>query len=306
MRLNQSLLLLLLTISISAEESMGVIDQYHNDLCTALIHTSNSIDNYFIEEDRGTSSSRTSAQLSSSFALENHQKLEKYIRFRLRLNLPKIQKNLRLVFEDENNDNALYDGTTLNDKNFDAKRYYLRIEYFNFIKYKLNMVAASGLRIRQGNLVPYLNLRSRYDAYQGERLKSEFFNRFRFYSDGEIENIFEFNSLYSIDPSLYAVWSNQLLYDNEDAYERIVDDLSLVSVLDEKRQISAGVGITNQLKNFKNLNVEYYHLHTLYHHVFYKKWLYYQLAPSVLWRERNHFQISYRFMVKLGVLFNNY
>lgn len=303
MAIKKSLLLLLLITSIYAEENASVWDQYHENLCDALINTSNSIDDYFIE-DNSSESSRTSAQLSTSFAMENHQDFEKDIRFRLRLNLPKIQKNLRLVFEDENNDNALYDGTTLNDENLENRRYYLRLEYFNFKKYKVDMVAGGGVRIRQNNLVPYFNLRSRYDAYKDDVLKSELYNRFRFYTDGEIENIFEFNSLYTIDPVLYAVWKNQLRYDNREEFETLASDLSLVKVLEEKKQISMGLGIINQLKNFKNLNIEYYHLHTLYHHLFYKDWLYYQLAPSVLWRESNDFKVSYRFMVNFGVLFN--
>ncbi|MBU1667830.1 hypothetical protein KKC13_05380 [bacterium] len=303
MSIKKLLLLLLLITSIYAEDNTSVWDQYHDTLCMALINTSNSIDNYFIEEN-SSDSSTTSAQFSTSFAMENNQDLEKDIRLRLRLNLPKIQKNLRLVFEDENNDNALYDGTTLNDERLENKRYYLRLEYFNFMKYKLNMVAGGGVRIRQNTLVPYFNLRSQYNAYQDDTLKSEFYNRFRFYSDGEIENIFEFNALYHINTSLFAVWRNQLRFDTEEEFETLTSDLSLIKSLEEKTQVSVGLGIINQLTNLKNPNIEYYHLHTLYHHVFYKDWLYYQLAPSVLWRESNDFEISYRFMVNFGVLFN--
>ena len=305
MAIRKSLLLLLLITSMYAKENSLVWDEYHAGLCSALISTSNSIDNYFIE-DNSSDSSTTNAHFSTSFAMENHQKMEKDIRFRLRLNLPKIQKNLRLIFEDENNENTLYDGTTLTDTHLDNKRYYLGLEYFNFMRDKLNMVAGAGVRIRQRMLVPYFNLRSRYKAYHNEGLKSEFYNRFRFYSDGEIENVFEFDSVYHINPSFYATWRNQLRYDNQEPFESMTSDLSLIKVLKEKTQMSMGLGIINHLKNFKNLNVEYYHLHTLYHHVFYKNWIYYQVAPSLLWRESNDFEVSYRFMVNLGILFNKY
>ena len=126
-------LLALLFTSVYAEYNVSIWDEYHENLCNALINTSNSIDDYSVD-DNHSGSSNTSAELSTSFAVENNQKLEKDIRLRLRLNLPKIQKNLRLVLEDETNDNALYDGTTLQNEKLQDKRYYLGLEYFNFMK----------------------------------------------------------------------------------------------------------------------------------------------------------------------------
>jgi len=286
-----------------AEENNSVFDQYHDDLCKALVSTSNSIDNYFIEEN-STTNSKTHAEFSTSFAMEANQDFEKDVRLRLRLNLPKIQKNLRLIFEDENNDDTLYDRTTLNDQQLIDKSYYLRLEYFRLVKKKLNMVLGAGLRIRQGNLVPYGNLRSRYNLFKNNHLKSAFYNRLRFYSDGEIEDIFEFNSLYKLNASFNALFQNQLSYSNRDEFEIASHDLSLIKQLNKKKQLSVGVGTRAYLKNFKDYSIEYYHVHTRYHHLFYKDWLYYQVAPSALWREGNNFNISYRMMFNFGILFN--
>lgn len=294
----------LVMLNIYAENNSSLLDVYHDDLCKVLVKTSNSIDNYFIEENSSVSST-TRAELSTSFAMEANQEFEKDVRFRLRLNLPKIQKNLRLIFEDESNDESLYDRTTLNDEHLIDKSYYLRLEYFKIMKKKLNMVAGAGLRVRQGNLVPYLNLRSRYDLYKDKGIKSAFYNRFRFYTDGEIEDIFEFNSLYDIDSSLHTIFRNQLSFSNKDEFEIAYHNVSLVKQLHKKRQLSLGIGLRGYLKNFKNYSVEYYHFHTLYHHLFYKDWIYYQVAPSVLWRESNNFNISYRLMLNFGIFFKN-
>jgi len=297
------LLLFFITTVIYADNNQSDIDEYHDNLCKILVSTSNSIDNYFIEANSSISST-THAEFSSSMAMENSQSFEKSVRLRLRLSLPKIQKNLRLIFEDENNDNSLYDRTTLNEEKLIDKSYYLRLEYFKFIKKKFNLVAGAGLRIRHGNLVPYLNLHARFDLYEEKPIKSSFYNRFRFYSDGEIEDIFEFNTLYRFDRSAYAIFRNQLTFSNLDNVETLYHDISLVKELNEKKQLSVGGGIRSELKNFKDYNVEYCHLHTLYHHLFYKNWGYYQVAPSVLWRESNHFSISYRLMLNFGILFN--
>jgi hypothetical protein len=297
------LLLFLITTVIYADNNQSSIDQYHDNLCEILVSTSNSIDNYFIEESNSSIGSSTHAEFSSSVAMENSQAFEKSVRLRLRLSLPKIQKNLSLVFEDENNDNSLYDRTTLNEEKLVDKSYYLRLEYFKFIKKKFNLVAGAGLRIRHGNLVPYLNLRSRFDLYKEKPIKSSLYNRLRFYSDGEIEDIFEFNTHYKFDESAYAIFRNQLTLSNLDNIETLYHDISLVKELNKKKQLSVGGGVRSVLKNFKDYSVEYCHLHTLYHHLFYKNWGYYQVAPSVLWRESNQFRTSYRLMLNFGILF---
>jgi hypothetical protein len=298
---------LLLAVSLMAEENVTStnIDHYHDTMCQFLVNTSHSIDDYFIEGNT-TELSKTRAEFSTSYAIEGHQKDQQDIRLRLRLNLPKIQKNLRLVFEDETNDDALYDGTTLNDQTtLQNKRYYLRLDYFNYVKEKFNMVLGGGVRIRHSNLVPYLNFRSNYDVYQDTKIKSQFYNRFRFYSDGEIENIFEFNSIYTLNPSLYATWRNQLSYERSSRFQTLLNDVTLIQVLDDRKQLQGGVGVVSSFNQFKNANIDYYHLHGLYQHIFYKNWMYYQLAPSILWRETNNFNVSYRFMVNFGILFNN-
>jgi len=304
MKISLRLILLpFLLTNIFAKSSIELFEEYHDELCNILVNTSNSIDDYFVEGNESSISSKTYAELSTSIAMEANQEFEKDMRLRLRLSLPKIQKNLRLIFEDENNDDSLYDRTTLNNEKLRDKSYYLRVEYFKFIKKKFNLALGAGLRVRQGHLVPYLNLRSRYDVYKDSNIKSSFYNRLRFYTDGATEDILEFNNIYTFDETVYAILKNQLSYSNEKSYETAYHDLSLIKEINDKKQLRVGMGIRSDLQNFKNYDIEYYHIHTLYHHLFYKKWLYYQVAPSVLWREENSFDISYRLMVNFGIYF---
>ncbi|CAA6805802.1 MAG: Unknown protein [uncultured Sulfurovum sp.] len=284
-----------------AENNTSVFDVYHNNLCKVLVNTSNSIDNYFVDDNRTNESSETYAEFSTSMAQESHMGLEKDVRFRLRLNLPKIQKNLRLIFEDDSSDNLLYDGTTLNDRHLDSKEYYLRLEYLNYVKDTFNMRMGGGVKIRRGNLVPYFNIRSRYELHKEGKSKGEFFNRFRYYTDGEIENNLEFNSLYTIADDFYAIWSNILYHSNEDPYETLANDITMVSIFNEKQHIRYGLGISNHIKKFEDMNVDYYYLHGVFHHVFYKHWAYYEVAPSILQRDINNFKTSYRLLLKFGI-----
>ncbi len=303
MKVIKIFIVMVLFSKVYAQSNMEILEEYRDQLCTMLVNASNSIDDYFVENNLTNLRSKTYAKFSSSIAMESNQKFEQDMRLRLRLNLPKIQKNLRIIFEDENNDNSLYDRTTLNNENIKDKSYYLRLEYLKFVKKKFNLGLGLGLRVRQGNLVPYLNFRSRFDIFKDESFKSVLRNRFRYYTDGEIEDILEFNNLYIFDSSVYAIFRNQLSYSNQDSYERAYHDFSLIKKLSDKKQLSVGMGVRSDLVNFKHYDVDYYHVHTLYHHLFYKNWLYYQVAPSTLWRESNDFKLSYRLMLNFGILF---
>jgi hypothetical protein len=296
--------ILLFSSFLSSDDNVTLIDKYHDDLCQVLVDTSNSIDDYFVESNCTEETSTTRAELINSFAIESHQGFEKDIRLRLRLSLPKIQKNLRLVFEDETNDNTLYDSTKLSNEHLEEKNYYLRLEYFKFVKKSLNMAFAGGVRIRDAHLVPYANIRSRYSLYDKGKLESELYNRFRYYTDGEIEDAFEFNSKYSINSSLEVFFRNQLSYSNKEEFQTLINDIAWIKTLNDKEQVGAGFGLVSRVKNFKKSDTDYVHFHVLFHHIFYKDWMYYQVAPSVLWRESNEFKTSYRYMMNFGILFN--
>jgi hypothetical protein len=290
---------------LNGKEDINLFDEYHDSLCKVLVNTSNSIDDYFIEDKNNSLSSTTHAEFSTSFAKETYFGMEKDVRFRLRLNLPKIQENLRLVFEDENSDNLLYDGTTLNNQDLEDKRYYLRVEAFSYFKDSLNMKLGGGVRFRNGNLVPYLNINSKYELYDENNHKAQLFNRFRYYSDGEIENNFEFNTLYALYDDVYLTWNNNFHYRSEEKFETLFNDLSLVHFFNKKQQVDFGLGISSYVDNFEKFSVDYYYLHSSYHHVFYKNLVYYELAPSILKRNINGFKTSYRFLVNFGIYFKS-
>ncbi|CAA6817853.1 MAG: Unknown protein, partial [uncultured Sulfurovum sp.] len=202
-------------------------------------------------------------------------------------------------------DNLLYDGSTLNDQNLEDKRYYLRLEYFTYVKDTFNLNLGGGVRFRDANLVPYLNINSKYELYNQDKHKSQLLNRFRYYSDGEIENNFELDVLYTLYKHLYLTWNNNFYYSNKHEFETLFDDLSLVYILNEKQRATFGLGISSSVEKFEHLEVNYYSLYSSFHHLFYKNLVYYELSPSILKRNINDFKTSYRFLVNFGIYFKS-
>jgi hypothetical protein len=293
---------IILTAISYAEINTTTIDKYHSDLSHWLVETSDSIDGYFIEGNT-TQQSKTYAELKTSFAVENQHSSEYAIRLRLRLNLPRIQKKLRVVFEDADSDDELYDGTKLdNDSHLEKKDYSLRLEYFNYIKNKLNLTIGAGIRIKQLHLRPYFDLKGRYSLHEDSKEKIMINNRFRYYTNGDIENKISLNTLYYFDESFFFNTNNYIQYKNSKKSQTIVNNYSYIKILDNKRQARAGVSFVSNLDDME-LFLDHIQLYGIYRYVFYKNWLYYEISPSILFRKENNYNTSYRFMVNFGAIF---
>ena len=300
----KKLIILFFPIFLLSNDNLNVFDYYHESLCSVLVNTSNSIDDYFIEDNLSTSST-TYAEFSTLVAKESHSKLEKDIRFHLRLNLPKIQKNLRLYFEDESSDDILYNGTSLNEEKLDNRRYYLRLELFKYVKNTFNVKLGGGARFRKSTLVPYFNIRANYELYSDNKITSQVYDRFRYYSDGEFENSLKVNSIYSMHDNLYIVLKNSFYYNKYSLYETLLNDLSWIRILNDKQQVSYGFGLSSHVDNFQDFKTDYYYMHSTFHHLFYKDWVYYEVSPSILKREINNFKTSYRLLFNFGIYFKS-
>jgi len=296
---------LLLSSTLYAENnSTHFIDRYHDILCQALIDSSNKIDNFFIDSN-DTISSQTHAEFSTYVAKETYSGLETDVRFRIKVDLPKIKKHLRLIVEDDETDNLLYDNTRLNGDNLHDKQYHLRFEYFKFLGDKFRAKLGAGARIRSNMIVPYVNHDMNYAFIKEKKIESSLANRFRFYTDGELEDTLEFNSLYYFNNEFYGMFRNALRYD-ESSMQSSFSTLSFLKIFSEKKQLNWGIGSTNMFENFKHREVDNFQLYGSWHHTFYKDWIYYELAPSILKREVNDYKTSYRFLVSFGIYFNRH
>jgi hypothetical protein len=266
------------------------------------VDTSNSIDNYFIEEN-GTVVSKTYAELKTSFALESGRSSEYTIRLRLRLNLPKIQKKLRVVFEDSDSDDSFYDSTKLdNDRHLDEKEYYLRFEYFDYIINKLNFSMSGGVKLNQLDIYPYANLKVKYNVDNSDDNKRVVSNRFRYYINDDIENVISYNILYPIEEALDCSVRNRFRYRNWQDYQDIVNSVSCIKTIRDDRYLSVGASLVSELED-SDITLQYPKIYWTYRGKLYKQWIYYELTPSFLWRVENDYDESYRFMVNIGMIF---
>jgi hypothetical protein len=104
---------------------------------------------------------------------------------------------------------------------------------------------------------------------------------------------------------LYLTWNNNFYNSSENEFKSLFNDLSIVHFFNKKQQLNVGLGIFSSIENFDKLYVDYYYLHSSFHHLFYKNLVYYEVSPSILKRNINNFKTSYRFLVNFGIYFKH-
>jgi hypothetical protein len=290
---------------VQAEFNTTILDEYHDELCFWLVDTSNDIDSYFVESNESVSST-TYAELKFSSAIETYRASEHEMRLRLRLNLPKLQKKLRLIIEDEDSDDLSYDGTSLNDNySIENRNYFLRIEYLKYVRKKFHLTAGPGVRFRKSSLHPYLNFKSKYYLEEQDRYQSLIFDRLRFYINGDTENTVGFDRLHHYTKKLYTLFHNSLTYKSWEENKKIVNGFSFIDHLDQDRKFVTGLSVITQWDD-SSVDLDYVQLYSLYRDQLYKDWIYYELNPSLLWREENGYDMSARFMITIGMRFKSH
>ena len=302
MEIKKYTLILSLFINLLFGDNDFFIDEYRDKLSSILVNTMCSIDNFFVDSNESLHND-THAEFSASIAQESHLKLEKDIRFKIRLRVPKIKKYLKLFLEDENSDDILYNKTRLEKDAIQDKNYYARLEFLKFDIKGFTTKFSGGVRIRSRNLVPYANHHINYKIHEDKRLKSNISNNFRLYTDGELEDYLDLTTLYIFNDSLTGIWRNALRYD-ETPIETFYSDYSFLYKIDEKKQITMGVGMTDLVKNFGRSKIDNFNLHSSFFHTFHKNWIYYELSTYVLKRESNDYKNSYRVFLNFGIHFN--
>ena len=296
-------ILIFLLVSVYGEFQSKEIDRYHQQISHWLIDSSNTVDDYFTDSN-STETSNTFAELKTSFAVENTQDVDYAIRLKLRLDLPKIEKEFRLIFEDADSDDQLYDGTALNnDYHLEEREYYLRVDYLKLIKKKLHLRGGPGIRFRKSTLHPYINIKSKYYQYDTKESKVILSDRFRVYIDGDYENILAAYRFLELDESVYFTFTNTLRYRSWNEGQKIATHFTFTKSISEEKESSVGLSFINDLNNL-SIHSRYYQLHLSYRDKLYKDWMYYEIRPSILRRRENDFHPTFRLMLNVGMKFH--
>jgi hypothetical protein len=284
-----------------AEFNTTLLDIYHKKISEILIETSQSVDDFFTDTNLSNIKNKTQAQIKTSFAVENGREAEYSIRFRLKLHLPKLQNRFKLIFEDEDSDDIFYDGSKLdNQYKLENKNYFLRVDYYNYVAKKIDFTLGVGVKFKKLNIYPYLNFKTKY-LFEDKNILLK--NRFRLYSNREYSDTITISKVKKLNNESYILFRNFIRYKNNNKNRDMINSISLTKSLTKHREATIGFLLKEHFQIYKYY-FDYPQLYFGYRSPLYKKWLYYEINPSILWREENNYKRSFRIMFNIGVNFN--
>jgi len=295
------ILIILISLMLKADFNATLLDIYHKKISQILIDTSRSVDDFFIETNSSNIKNKTQAQIKTSFAIENGREAEYALHFRLRLHLPKLQNRFRLIFEDEDSDDIFYDGSKLDSQyKLENKNYFVRVDYYDYVVKKIDFTFGVGLKFKKLNIYPYLNFKTKY-LFEDKSILLK--NRFRLYSNREYSDTITVSKVKRFNDNSYLLFRNFIRYRSSSKNRDMVNSISITNSLPKHREVTAGFLLKEHFQIYKYY-FDYPQLYFGYRSPIYKNWLYYEINPSILWREENNYKRSFRVMFNIGVNFN--
>jgi hypothetical protein len=82
----------------------------------------------------------------------------------------------------------------------------------------------------------------------------------------------------------------------------MANSISITKNILYNKEMTVGLLLKSNFKEYKYY-FDYPQLYFGYRAPLHKRWLYYELNPSILWREENNYKPSFRFMFNIGVNF---
>ncbi|RUM61727.1 MAG: hypothetical protein DSZ03_08015 [Sulfurimonas sp.] len=293
--------------NISKETSINY-ERYHRDITGFLHQYSEAIDQFLSDNNSSypyrDDSRKTSLDLSPFVVLEDHRSAEYRFKVRIALKLPRTSKKLRLSFEDFSNSDSVDDSGNVADLPVQSN-YLLGLEYFSYDKKLINMNITAGLKINNAVLDPYVGMTLRKQLYI-MRGHLTLLNRLKYFLNYRVDNRFEINFGYFINETAKFQFLNGYRY-RDDAYtSELTHTLRVHQFISERKNIYVDASLYKLKNRTHAFHIAYYKVGFHYHNTFYKTWLYYEAAPSLMFRAENQYKPTARIFLSLGIIFGEY
>ncbi len=277
----------------------GEIDTLHQQTNSWIAQHLQALDQ-FLSDSNESIKQHFSIQTSIDTILETKKEARFRFNIRAKLELPRTQKKLHLFFQDyrpnENLDtqSAHNVGNSIKNSSFLAGFSYLT---------STNISYRAGIRFHKISPDPFVSAEWDKDhkflsgwLYYGLRLT--------YYLDRRFDNLLFLTYQRPIAARTLFAFENDIRYrQRPNSSLEFLHSLKLYHSLGRYTTLTPHCDLyaLNDLSSSYKIN--YYYIGVDYHDIFHRKWLFYELSPAVLWRIENHFEPSYRLMVRFGITF---
>ena len=275
-----------------------------------LIHNANKIDMYF-SGSRAAMQSRQRSYIDIS--IKGVEEVRRPFEYDLNINtffsLPNTQEKYKLILqsynEDDSVDAGLSDGVENAQKNNEVL---LGVQYDFFETYLSNVNFEVGSKFLGIYPDPYVRVKMRQSYLYNRYVEFWISNDFSYFITDKIDNRSEFRLTHIVTGDQKLEWYNSYRFREKDIREprsihEVSNTLSISQLLSHQRGVALRGSIYSNRFDTEVLKLNYYLLGLDFRQVIYDNWLYVELNPAMMWRSENHFVMTPRGSVMMGIIF---
>ena len=280
----------------------NTIDEHYTDINTWIAQTLQKLD-IFISDSNESIKQRFTIRTSLDTVLETKQVPQFKFNIKADLEFPRTQKRLHLFIQDYKKYDTVDDlsGKNIEDS-IDNTSFLFGLQYLTFahISYK------AGIRFHKITPDPFMAIGWEHTLYFN-KYWLYFGNELRYFLDRKIDNKAFANYQYKLSPIDIFSFENSYRYRQKpDSEHQVVHALKIYHALGEQSLFIPHTEVYCFASKTSSYRVGYFYLGFDYMDTFYRKWLFYQISPAVLWRYENSFAPSYRLMFRFGIRFEQH
>ena len=254
----------------------------------------------FLSDSNESIKQRFSIQSSIDTIMETKQETRFRFNIKAHLELPRTQKKLHLFFQDYKPNENLDSQSARNVRSSIQNSSFLAgLSYLT----STNISYRAGVRFHKISPDPFLaaewdNEKRVLDGwlYYGVRVG--------YYLNRKFDNLLFFHYQHTLDSRTLFAFENDMRYHQRpNSSLEFLHSLKLYHSLGRYTTLIPHIDLYALNDTQTSFKVNYYYVGTDYHNIFYRKWLFYELSTAVVWRIENHFEPSYRLMVRFGITF---
>ncbi|BCD60626.1 MULTISPECIES: hypothetical protein [unclassified Nitratiruptor] len=280
----------------------GVLDTWHKKIEDFFGNTIEKLDK-FLSESNASVPQKYSLETSLRVFTES-KKIGSGYKFNItsKIPLPRTQKRLYLFLQDFKRTTSIDEqsGNNIRDS-IDNNSYLLGLFYNTKSKLKFR----AGVRFHTITPDPFVGATFTHTYPFDQKNRIEFGNSLYYYLDRKLDNTFYANYIHQFNATQNFAFENSYRYiqDQENEHQ-ILNSFKLYTVLDANRFTIPSFQFYSTTNQKRSYHVDYLYLGIKYHDTIWRKWIFYELTPAVLFREINNFQASYRVDFTVGITFS--
>lgn len=274
--------------------------EYRKYIHETLVTSSSNIDNYFFEEKNKNhlEYNDTYGFLELSLTKNQHESLSLDQKISVKLKLPKIKENVKLIFESDDERDSK-DFIENDKKNNDFN---LALGYEELLKYDIDFQTKAGLKLHSG-LDPFIKVEAKKIWENIYGLDYKVSQALKESVDKKLENTTYFKISKQLSDNLFLHNYNEYYWQSENRRDsEFYHTIYLNEKLSNQNHLTYQID-TNINNIDSNMKIKRYSGKLKFRH-YIKDWLYTDVIPENYYREEVNFKSEFGIRFNLGMYFN--